>query len=339
MGPSRTPLRMGLLGCAEIAWRNALPAMARVPEMELTACASRDRAKAERFATRFGGVPVEGYERLLARTDIDAVYIPLPTGLHHRWAHRALSEGKHVLVEKPLAGTLAEAEDLVKLAARRGLWAAENFTFVHHSQHAFVRELTAGGAIGRPRSFSAAYGIPPREPDDIRYRADLGGGALLDLGSYLVRAARLFLGDGLRVLGSVLRTAPGEGSGGGPGDGVDLGGSALLCSGEGVPADLAFSFQTSYRSAYTVWGSSGRLTLERAFSPPPTLRTVLRVERQDHVEELTLAADDQFANGFRRFAEAVRGGADFGPQGQELLEQAELLDHVRDSACRVPAHG
>ncbi|WP_101788014.1 Gfo/Idh/MocA family protein [Nonomuraea indica] len=326
---SRRPLRVGVLGCADIVWRRALPAMGRVEEVEVVAVASRQRAKADRFAARFGGESVQGYARLLERDDVDAVYVALPTGLHHRWTLRALEVGKHVLVEKSFATSLAETEEMLTAARRNGLWVTENFAFVHHHQHGEVRKLIADGAIGEPHLFTGEFGIPPRSPGDIRYRADLGGGALLDVGAYPVRAAQLFLGSGVSVVGATL-LVDGE-------RGVDLGGSALLCSEAGVAAQLTFSFQSSYRSAYSVWGGAGRITLERAFSVPPTLRTVVRLEREGGVEEYELPPDDQFANAIRAFARAVRDGADPAGHGDVLLQQAGLLEEIRNQARRFPA--
>nr|UPI48945.1 3-Kktoreductase [Micromonospora sp.] len=322
-------VRIGVLGCAAIAGRNVLPAMSRVAEVEITAVASRDGAKAAGFAERFGGTPVEGYDALLGRSDVDAVYVAVPTGLHHRWALRALEAGKHVLVEKPLTTSLDEASGLVAEAARSGLWLMDDFMFRHHSQHTAVRELIDGGRIGEVRSFTSAFGVPPLDPSDVRYRADLGGGALLDVGVYPVQAALMFLGEELSVAGSVLRVDEDRG--------VDLEGAALLCTSEGVPAHLSFGFRSSYRSMYEIWGSEGRITLERAFTPPPALSPTLRVVRQDHAEEITLRPDDQFAGLVRAFARAVRDGAAFGPYGERLLRHAALVDGIRDRAHRRPA--
>jgi NDP-hexose-3-ketoreductase len=322
--PTGTPLRIGVLGCADIAWRHVLPAIGRVTDVRLVAIASRDQAKAEKFAGRFGGEALEGYARLLARPDVDAVYIALPTGLHHNWARQALDAGKHVLVEKPLTTGLAEAEDLVTTAARRGRWLMDGYMFLHHSQHAAVRKLIADGAIGRPRLFSSSFGIPPREPGDVRYRADLGGGALLDVGVYTIRAAQLFLGEELAVAGSVLHRDPERG--------IDLGGSALLCSADGVPAELSFGFQSSYRSTYSIWGSEGRISLPRSFTPPNAFQPTLRVERQNGVEEIDLPADDQFANLVRAFARAVGSNADFESYGETLLRHMALVEEIRNRA-------
>jgi NDP-hexose-3-ketoreductase len=322
-----TTLRIGVMGCANVAGRHTLPAIGRVAGVEVTAIASRDRDKAGAFAERFGGEPVEGYERLLGRPDVDAVYIALPTGLHHEWALRALHAGKHVLVEKPLTTGLAEATELVTTARKRGLWLMENFMFLHHSQHAAVRELVEQGRIGEPRAFTGVFGIPPLDASDVRYRADLGGGALLDVGVYPVRAARLFLGEELSVLGSVLRTDPESG--------VDLEGGALLCTPEGVPAQLTFGFRSSYRSMYALWGSTGHIELERAFTPPPAFTPTLRVVWQNHVEEISLPPDDQFANLVRAFARSVRDDVSFDAYGERLLRHAAIVEEIQGQALRA----
>jgi NDP-hexose-3-ketoreductase len=318
-------LRFGVLGCGDIAWRNMVPAMERAG-VRAVAFASRDPAKAERFAARFGGDAVTGYDRLLDRDDLDAVYIALPTGLHHAWARRTLETGRHALAEKPLTATTAEAEDLVALAAGRGLWLADNFLFPHHSQHTAVRTMLADGLVGAPAKFSAAFGIPARPADDVRMRADLGGGALLDLGVYTVRAARLLFGEDAEVAGATLRVDAASG--------VDLAGAALLTYPDGRSAELSFGFGLSYRSAYSVWGSSGRITVDRAFTPPPAFGPTVVLEQQNTVRTTTLPPDDQFANLLRAFAGAVRDKADFAEAGAGLLRQARLVDAIRDAAVR-----
>nr|WTB28323.1 Gfo/Idh/MocA family oxidoreductase [Streptomyces sp. NBC_00830]WTB35758.1 Gfo/Idh/MocA family oxidoreductase [Streptomyces sp. NBC_00830] len=197
--------------------------------------ASRSAERARQFADRFGCAAVTGYQRLLDRDDVDVVYLPLPVGLHAQWVERALGSGRHVLVEKPLAATAAEAARLSELAASAGLVLRENFTFLHHPQHATVLDLIARGEIGELRAFTGAFGIPPLPATDIRYRAELGGGALLDVGVYPLRAAQYFLGGGLDVLGAALHTAPTYD--------VDTSGDVLLRSGDGICAHLSFGFR------------------------------------------------------------------------------------------------
>lgn len=328
-------LRLGVLGCADIAWRRTLPALAGQEQIVLTAVASRSAERAARFAARFGGAAVTGYDRLLERDDIDAVYIPLPAGLHAEWAAAALRAGRHVLVEKPLATGADEALRLVGLAARQGRLLMENFMFLRHSAHAAVDRLVAQGAIGVLRGLHAAFTIPPKPAGDIRRRKDLAGGSLLDMGVYTLRTARRFLGDGLdgraglEVTGAMLREDPGLG--------VDLSGAALLTGAGGTVAQLSFGMEHSYLTRYELRGSEGRLVLDRCFTPPPGLQPVVHVERQDHREELVLPADDQFARVLGEFARTALSGQGFERHAQDALEQARLVERVRAAAVRVTA--
>ncbi|MGQ5639978.1 MULTISPECIES: Gfo/Idh/MocA family protein [unclassified Streptomyces] len=326
---SERVLNVGVVGCAAIARRTTLPALAAEPSVRLVAVASRSRDKAEAVARRFGCEAVTGYAALLARDDIDAVYMPLPPALHAEWAARALAAGKHVLAEKPCVTDRAQAVELVSAAHDAGLLLMENFAFLHHDQHDAVRALVDSGAIGEPRHLTAEFAFPPLPEGDIRYDPALGGGALLDAGVYTLRAATLYLGPEVAVHGAVLRDDPASG--------VDVAGAVLVADPAGRTGQLTFGFDRSYRCACTLWGSEGSITLDRAFTAPPALRPVLRLVRQDHVEERTLPADHQFASLVARFARTVLDGGDFKGPGEDILRQAGLVDAVRAAAGRGPA--
>jgi NDP-hexose-3-ketoreductase len=315
-------LPIGVLGCADIAMRRVLPALAALPAARLVAVASRDRSKAEQAGARFGCAGLRGYEALLARDDIRAVYIPLPPAMHHEWVCRALEAGKHVLVEKPLTTSYADTREAVELARRKGLVLAENFMFLHHSQHETVRKMVADGAIGDLRVFQGSFAVPPLKSTSYRYQPELGGGALLDTGVYPLRAAQLHLGPDLRVLGACLRVDRATG--------VDVAGSALLSTPEGVTAQLDFGFEHAYRSRYALWGGTGRLSALRAFTPPEQLRPPLLLEEQDKATELAVAPDDQVRNCMAAFVAAVL--EDRHPADEPLLTQARLVQEVRDAA-------
>ncbi|MFI9721096.1 Gfo/Idh/MocA family protein [Streptomyces sp. NPDC052396] len=318
-----TPLRLGTLGCAEIARRRMLPAMAAGAGTEVRAVASRDLATAEATAAPYGATAVRGYAELLEREDVDAVYVPLPAALHAEWVERALLAGKHVLAEKPLTTELARTEELVALAAERGLVLRENVMFVHHSQHTQVCELVRDGVIGQPHILQATFTVPAFAEDDIRLRADLGGGALWDVGIYPVRAALHLLGEGLEVVGAHLAN--------GPGREVDTAGAALLRTPEGVSAQLTFGMDHAYRNRYEFHGSRGTITVDRAFTPPADHVPVVRIETRDGVTERRLAPEDQVAATLAAFARAVR---EQEPADPSVRAQAALLDAVRRSAGR-----
>lgn len=323
-----TALRVGVLGCADIALRRMLPAFARTPGAVVAGVASRDPAKATAAADQFGCRGYPGYAALLDSDDIDAVYVPLPAALHEEWVEAALRAGKHVLAEKPVTLHADRTAALLALAEARGLVLMENVMFVHHPQHAAVLEMVRDGTIGELRAVEATFTIPALPADDIRYRADLGGGALSDVGVYPVRAALHLLGHDLAVHGASLSV--------GAGRQVDTAGVALLGRPDGVTASLSFGLEHSYRSAYTVVGSTGRITVERAFTPPAEHRPVLRIERGGQVEDWHVAAGDQVAATVAAFVAATASGG--APAlAEATLAQARLLDAVRHHSARSPA--
>ncbi|MET8756028.1 Gfo/Idh/MocA family oxidoreductase [Streptomyces sp. NPDC004667] len=326
-----TPLRLGLLGCGDIAARRTLPALTRTPALTLAAVAARDPDRAAAFAARFGGEPVASYEELLARPDVTAVYLCLPTMLHAGWAERALRAGKHVLVEKPLATRGADAERLYALARSRSLVLLENFMFLHHGTQRTVSALLEAGTLGTLRSLSAAFTIPPRPEGDTRHDPALGGGALLDSGVYPLRAALRFLGTGLSVAGAVLRHDDRLG--------VDLSGAALLAAPDGATAQLRFGMEHHYRSWYEIQGSEGSLSVEHVFTTAPGHVPVVRLVVGTTPRELRVPAEDHFEAVLRFFAAAVadrgrtRGG--LALLDAESMRQAALLDAIRGAASRV----
>lgn len=311
-------LRIGVLGCADIAVRRMLPAFAASPQVELVAVASRDELKARRTADRFGCGAVHGYRELLELDEVEAVYVPLPAALHAPWVEAALRSDRHVLAEKPLTTELTGTRALVALARERGLALMENVMFVHHHQHAAVRRLVAEGAIGELRFFHASFAVPARAADDIRHDPALGGGALWDTGVYPLRAAQYFLGPDLDVVGCRLVT--------GSDRTVDTSGAVLLAAPGGVSAQLTFGLEHAYRNSYELWGSRGHITVDRAFTPPADRPPAIVLHRGTTAEDIRLGPDDQVANTVAAFVRAVRTGS--GPD-EASLGQAALLERVR----------
>jgi len=318
------PIGIGVLGAADIAWRRTLPAVERCPLLRLVAVAGRTPDKARRFADRFGCETVTGYRHLVERDDVQAVYIPLPNALHEEWADAALRAGKHVLVEKSLSASGAAVRSLARTARERDLVLMENFAFLHHPQHDRVRELVADGAIGSLRAFSASFGIPRGDPGLIRYSRELAGGSLRETGCYPLRAAQLFLGPSIRVLGAQL-SAEHDG-------GVDMTGSVLLADDTGVTAQCDFGLDNAYRNTYALWGSEGRLEVDWAFTPPPGTRPLLRLHRGDRREERLLPAADQFLGAVTAFAQACADPAARAAHADAAVRQAELVEAVVETA-------
>lgn len=326
--PSSPPLRLGVLGCADVADRRVLPAVAATPAVRLVAVAARDARRARTFARRHGARAAPDYASLLARDDVDAVYLPLPSGLHAAWIERALLAGKHVLAEKPLTVSAAGTERVVALAERLGLTLRENFMFCHHPMHRQVLRMVADGAVGTLRSFSSRFAIPPRPAGDIRLEPGLGGGALNDTAGYPLRAARLFLGPDLTVRRAALRR--------GARGGVDTGGAALLSRPDGVTASLTFGIADAYRSTYRLSGTAGRIEVDHVFTTPPDHEPVAVVTTATGTVRVPLPAHDQFRGAVEAFAAAVRGHRDVpGWDPASTIGQARLTEDVRRLAGRA----
>ncbi|QIS10092.1 Gfo/Idh/MocA family protein [Nocardia arthritidis] len=325
--PVTDPVTFGVLGCADIAWRRTIPALLAEPRIRLVAVASRTAERAGRFADRFGCAAVTGYQELLERPDIEAIYLPLPEMLHARWIEFALAAGKHVFAEKPMTTDARSTADLLRLADKADLVLLENYPFLHHPQHAEVRRLLDDGVLGELRGMSATFTIPPKPDTDIRYRPDLSGGAFRDIGVYPIGAALHFLGPDLETAGAVLRQRNRD---------ITLGGSVLLHTPAGVTAQATFGMEHTYRAEYELFGSVGSLRLDRAYTPPETWQPVIRVRRQDHDEEFTLPAAHQFAYSVRYFARAVRGEVDTEPYRAFTMRLARLLDDIYERAHRIP---
>jgi predicted dehydrogenase len=320
-----TDLRIGVLGCAAIARRLVIPAIQSTPGLHLIALASRARPKADAFAKEFGCEALAEYSQLIDRSDIDAIYMPLPTGLHLEWGLRALDAGKHLLIEKSLAMNYADAEVLVRHARQRSLIIKENYMFEYHSQQECVRRVLLE-RVGEIRHFRACFGFPPLERGNFRYNRSLGGGALLDAGGYVLKAIGVFLPGHPVVLKSAVLNHND--------DGVDVWGSAsleIVCADSKVPAFVSFGFDNHYQCGIEVWGSRGRLTTHRSFTAGPDFQPSMVLETQGGVEQISLASDHQSRNLLVAFRQAIAHGA-VETEADAVLKQARLQQALVDAA-------
>lgn len=318
-------INIGVLGGAKIAKRSVIPTINKLEEFDLIAIGSRSKEKAIDLAKTFSCEGLEGYQTVVDREDIDALYIPLPTGLHKEWLIKSIKQGKHILCEKSLVENLAEADEVIDLARKNSVLIMENFMFPFHSQQQYVRDLIEAGEIGEIRSFRSSFGFPPfPDKDNIRYQKELGGGALLDAGAYPTKAAQMILGDDLFVASAHLHYDDTTQ--------VDLWGSAMLKSkSKSVTAQLTFGFDHYYQCNYEIWGSLGKIMVHRSFTAGPGFAPKVTIEKQGVLTERTLRADDHFANILQNFAETIHAEA-FEEKYKELLNQSRLLTEIRNYA-------
>src|SRR5580698_4537300 len=200
-------VKWGVLGAANIALKKVIPGMQQGEWSEITGIASRDLKKAQEAARSLGIAKAYGsYEELLADPEIEAIYNPLPNHLHVPWSIKAAEAGKHVLCEKPLSMTVAEAKTLLAAQKRAGVKMGEAFMVRTHPQWLRARELVQSGKIGELKAISGAFSYFNRDPANVRNMADIGGGAMMDIGCYPITTSRFIFGEEpTRVVGLIER--------------------------------------------------------------------------------------------------------------------------------------
>lgn len=320
-------IRIGVLGCANIAHRSMIPAIQSLPDkFKLVAVASRTLEKACSYAQEFGCEAVAPYESLIERSDIDAVYIPLPTGLHKEWINNALCAGKHVYAEKSIAFSLADAKEMVHNARAHNVSLMEGFMFQYHSQNLKVKEMLANGAVGDIRHFSGSFGFPPfPDPKNFRYDKNVGGGAIFDACGYPIRAAFFLLGDSLKVQGASVYYDIQHGS--------SLYGSAFLRGNNGIGASISFGFANYYQCNYQIWGSAGKLVANRAYTPKADQSTTLTWEHDYHTETIECPADNHFIKAMMEFHAIIQDPTKRERHFSDILNQSEALETIVKLTC------
>lgn len=310
------PLRIGLLGCSDIARRKFLPALQN-SDAAILAAISSSRPASAAAGIQLQTTGIITHEELLSRTDIDLVYISLRNHLHEEWTIRALEAGKHVICEKPLATSLASAQRLVAAAESRSLLLYENLMYLHHPQHAMVKAIIDSGRIGKIVTIRSAFGFPMPAAGDFRLDPDQGGGAFLDLSRYSVGTAIHFLcGTPMRIKG----TATWDGR-----LNTGFAGTALTTAGELFI--FANIFGQQYESFYEICCEKGRIRVERAYTTPADMVNRIILLEGEHLTEITVPAADHFKLMIDAIVTAVSNGSYSVINNRTLLtaELAELM--------------
>jgi predicted dehydrogenase len=336
MGPrfesSRLPridrVRWGVLGAANIAVKKVIPAMQRGARTQVVGLASREIARAKAAAAALDVPRAYGsYDELLDDPEIEAVYIPLPNHLHVPWAIRAADRGKHVLCEKPIALSAAEAEQLIAARDRNGVRIQEAFMIRTHPQWIAAVALAQDGALGRIQSIVAHFSYHNVDPANVRNVPDMGGGGLADIGCYLVHAARWVLGREPRRVSSLIEKDPALG--------VDRLASMLLDF-DGAHAIATCGTQLVPSQRVHILGEKGRLEIEIPFNAPPDHPCRLLLYDGASPGEagrvIAFPVCDQYTLQGDVFSEAIRTGRQQPLPLEDSVANMRVLDAVVRSA-------
>jgi predicted dehydrogenase len=325
------PLRFGCLGAARIAPGALVKPAKSSADAEVRAIAARDPVRAAAFAGRHG-IPVvhQSYDAVLADDEVDAVYNPLPNGLHAKWTLMALDAGKHVLCEKPFTANAAEAERVAAAAEKSGRVVMEAFHWRYHPLARRALEIIQSGQLGEVQHVEAALCFPLFKRDDIRWRLDLAGGALMDVGCYPVHMVRTFAGREPTVSGATTRLHS---------PGVDRYVQAELSFGDGMTGRVTGSMWSTsiLRTSVTVAGDRGRM---RIINPTtPHMFNLVTVKTGSGTRRHRVSGDPTYTYQLAAFVDAVRGSVPPLTPPADSVANMQVIDDIYRAAGMEPRRG
>lgn len=321
-GSTMRKVKWGVLGCANFARKTAIPAMLKADNVELTAVASRSADKAEQFAREFGFTRAHSsYEALLEDPDVEAIYNPLPNGLHAEWTIKAAQAGKHSLVEKPFAVSLQQAEEVDGVVTASGVKVMEAFMWRFHPMHRRVRQLIRDGVIGPVRNVRSAFTFSITRAPNVRLSAELNGGGLMDVGCYCVSESRfLFDAEPTRVYACADFD---------PEYKVDMLATAILEFPDGR-ATFDCGFELPFRCEYEVSGSKGRIVCPLAILPGENAEIYVHTSEGMETERFT--GINQYVLEFEYFSQCIADNAALEYDTKDAMKQQKVIDAIYRSA-------
>ena len=323
------PVNWGIISTALIGTAKVIPAMQKSKHCRIQAIASRDLALAKKWATQLGIPKAYGsYEELLADREIEAVYNPLPNHLHVPWSIKAAEAGKHVLCEKPIALDAKEAEQLVAARNRTGKLITEAFMVRSHPQWLRARELVRQGKIGELRAVQGLFTYFLTDPENVRNKADIGGGGLYDIGCYPIVTSRFLFGaEPTRVVGLIERD---------PVLKIDRLASAILDFPTGQASFMCSTQLVPYQRMQ-ILGTKGRIEVEIPFNAPPDKPCRIFVDDGSALGDASAKEEafpvcDQYAIQGDLFSEAIRSGKPPEFPLENAVQNMRIIDAIFRSA-------
>jgi len=321
---SPSSIRIGVLGAAAIV-PEALTRPARsVPEAQIVAIAARDPKRAEAFARKHHIPRVhQTYDDLLADPDIDAIYNPLPNSLHAEWTIRALQAGKHVLCEKPFASNGQEAEEMATVARETGLVLSEAFAYRYHPLTARVKEIISSGGLGKVQHIEAQFCFLLPAPNNIRFKYELAGGALMDCGCYPVSLIRFLAEAEPNVQRAEARLFAPQ---------VDHKMSADLSFADGRTAHLVCDMLSPklFRSLLKIEGDAGKLRVINPYHPHWFNWLSVHERNGSHSEHVR--GENVYALQLRAFIKAIRGEIELNTNPVDAIGNMRVIDSIYEQA-------
>ena len=323
-------VRWGILGCSGIGKSRTIPGLLACENAELYAIAGRNEEKLKAYAEPFAPKKLDtDYQALLDDENVDAVYLPLPNGIHMEWVEKAAKAGKHILCEKPMALTEEQVREMFAAAKANGVLLEEAYAYRHAQLAQKVKEIVDSGAIGRIRYLESKHSTFDTNRSGIRYQKGNGGGAVYDVTCYNVSLASYLLGKDPEDM-SVYCGFDKE-------TGVDTSDAVMLRYEEGVTAMLYAGLDAYRRGCYSILGDTGRIDVDHKFNSSGVchirVSTGARPQGAEYVDETTtdytIWVEDNYKREIELFSDAVLNGTPLTISEEESLRTARVCDAIR----------
>ena len=318
-------IRWGVLSTSKFAQNKIIPAVKHCQHAEISAIASRNLDSAQEVTTRLGISTAYGsYEELLADANIDAIYNPMPNHLHVDWSIKALQAGKHVLCEKPIGLSSAEGQRLVDAAKQHPqLKIMEAFMYRLHPQWQRTKQLVDEGRIGQLRTIQSFFSYFNTDANNIRNKADIGGGGMMDIGCYNVSLSRFIFGaEPKRVMGIAEFDPQFQ---------TDRLASGVLDFGNGT-ATFTCSTQLTPYQRVNIFGTEGRVEIEIPFNAPPDKPCRMWHQQGDKIEEIVFDICDQYTIEFDQFSLAVLNDTAVPTPLEDAVANMKVIEAIFESS-------
>jgi predicted dehydrogenase len=319
-------VRWGILSTAKIGVQKVIPAMQNGKLISVDAIASRSLAKAKEVADVLAIPKSYGsYEELLHDQDIDAIYNPLPNHMHVPWTIKALEAGKHVLCEKPIGMNAEEAQLLLEATQKYPhLKVMEAFMYRFHPQWKKVRELVQAGEIGEVATINSFFSYHNIAPDNIRNQADIGGGALMDIGCYCISFPRFIFNEEPEQLVGDMDFDPLMKT--------DRLSSAILKFPKGKTSTLTCSTQLMPHQRAIIFGDKGKIEVEIPVNAPPTETVKIILETKETKQVLSFEPTDQYTLQGEAFSKAIIENTEVPTPLTDALNNMKVIDAIIESS-------
>jgi len=318
-------VRWGILSTANIGREKVIPAMQAGNLCDVVAIASRNKEEGTAAAKQLN-IPVvyDAYEKLLSDPQIDAVYIPLPNHLHVPWANNALKAGKHVLCEKPIGLTVAEAEKLVAAAKEYPqLKIMEAFMYRFHPQWQQAKKMISDGKIGELKTIHSFFSYYNADPNNIRNQKDIGGGGMMDIGCYNISISRFIFGKEPSAISGIAEYDPVMGT--------DRIASGMMDFENGTSTFTCSTQLTPYQRV-NIFGTEARIEIEIPFNAPPDRLTRMWWHTNKETKEIVFPIVNQYTLQGDAFSKAILNNEPVPTPLEDAVNNMKVMEAFFKSA-------